>query len=134
MTHKNTHEIRFKVSPNNFKRIKSQAESHGLDVPNYMRFLSSAMMSGDYLPDTEIRALLLELGRDFSGVANNLNQITKQLNRQFLQNDVTGDTIDGVLRSVKSCDENALALRSQLRAYYAPFDVHLSQAAGVVDD
>ena len=45
MTENNTHEITFKVSPDAFQRINANADTYGLDVPNYMRFLTSPKVS-----------------------------------------------------------------------------------------
>ena len=135
MTNKNnTKEIRFKVSPANFERLKSEADNHGLDMPNYMRYLSSALMAGDYLPDAEARQELLKTSAKLAGVCNNLNQLTHQINGDVLRGSVSVDTVMKLGELLHKVGKAVQMANTSVSHYYSPFDDVIAKSDAVNSD
>ena len=128
---KNDCEIRFKVSREHFERLKREAAGYNLDMPNYMRYLTSALASKDQLPDnstlTDVRAKL-------AGVANNLNQASRHMNEDALRQSYKSDTVKKLWTTISDTQKTVEVLAQRLARYLSPMDRVITKSEGEATD
>ena len=128
---KNDCEIRFKVSREHFERLKSEAAGYNLDMPNYMRYLTSALASKDQLPDN---STLAELRSKLAGATNNLNQVAKHLNEDALRQSFPQEHLSKLYSSLGDTQKTVKVLALRLANYLSPMDRVITKSTGSEDE
>ena len=128
---KNDCEIRFKVSREHFERLKSEAAGYNLDMPNYMRYLTSALASKDQLPDNSI---LAELRSKLAGATNNLNQAARHLNEDALRGSIKNETAKKLAFAVTETQKSVKGLAHRIGLYLSPMDRVITKSTGSADE
>ena len=90
-------QISFRVSEDEYEKLKTSAETLNMSVPNFVK--SKAKNSRLVTPkfDKEIRELIV---RNLSSIANNTNQIAKVLNTKYVSEDDLNRNFDALRKEV----------------------------------
>ena len=128
---KNDCEIRFKVSREHFERLKSEAAGYNLDMPNYMRYLTSTLASKDQLPDN---STLAELRSKLAGATNNLNQVAKHLNEDALRQSFPQEHLSKLYSSLSETQKTVKVLAQRIGNYLSPMDRVITKSTRSADE